>query len=120
MSTPKASPLRIISSECDIYFDSIDMIVMKEIKLYYLNVLKIIQKEDWNQIYSYFKEINEKIYASNIKFLTKDAHTLMSGPAIYLADDVSKIAKFCIQQANIPDKMMETMKIERSLLLVQT
>ena len=35
----------------------------------------------------------------------------MSGPAIYLADDVNKIAKFCIQQANIPDKMMETMKI---------
>ena len=38
---------------------------------------------------------------------TKDAHTLTDGPTIFLASDVDKIAKFCIQQANIPVKVME-------------
>ena len=38
---------------------------------------------------------------------TKDAYTLTDGPTIFLAEDVTKIAKFCIQQANIPAKLME-------------
>ena len=37
---------------------------------------------------------------------TKDAYTLTDGPAIFLASDVHKIAKFCIQQANIPSVVM--------------
>lgn len=38
---------------------------------------------------------------------TKDAYTLTDGPTIFLSNDVEKIAKFCIQQANIPEKEME-------------
>jgi len=38
---------------------------------------------------------------------TKDAYTLTDGPTIFLANDVEKIAKFCIHQANIPAKIME-------------
>ena len=37
---------------------------------------------------------------------TKDAHTLTSGPTIYLSDEPEKIAKFCIQQANIPEAVL--------------
>jgi hypothetical protein len=37
---------------------------------------------------------------------TKDAYTLTDGPTIFLAADVEKISKFCLQQANIPEKMM--------------
>jgi hypothetical protein len=45
---------------------------------------------------------------------TKDAHTLTDGPTIFISDDVEKIAKFCIQQANIPPLMMKDLmdKIE--------
>ena len=45
---------------------------------------------------------------------TKDAYTLTDGPTIFLANDVEKIAKFCIQQANIPEMLMKdiTGKIE--------
>jgi hypothetical protein len=45
---------------------------------------------------------------------TKDAYTLTNGPTIFLAEDVEKIAKFCIQQANIPTKAMDSIleKIE--------
>ena len=38
---------------------------------------------------------------------TKDAHTLTDGPTIFLANDLQKIAKFCIQQANIPAVVMK-------------
>ena len=38
---------------------------------------------------------------------TKDAYTLTDGPTIFLADDLQKIAKFCIQQANIPSVVMK-------------
>jgi hypothetical protein len=42
-----------------------------------------------------------------IYITTKDAYTLTDGPTIFLANDVAKVAKFCIQQANIPVKVME-------------
>ena len=38
---------------------------------------------------------------------TKDSHTLTDGPTIYLSDEPEKIAKFCIQQANIPEVVMK-------------
>lgn len=52
---------------------------------------------------------NSAIYVS-----TKDAYTLTNGPTIFLAEDVEKIAKFCIQQANIPIQAMQAIieKIE--------
>ena len=37
---------------------------------------------------------------------TKDAYTLTDGPTIFISDEVEKIAKFCIQQANIPAIIM--------------
>lgn len=37
---------------------------------------------------------------------TKDAYTITDGPAIFFAEDIEKIAKFYIQQANIPLDIM--------------
>lgn len=50
------------------------------------------------------KDVEEQ---PGIYITTKDAFTLTDGPTIFLANDVEKIAKFCIQQANIPEKTME-------------
>jgi len=49
-----------------------------------------------------------------IYITTKDSYSLTDGPTIFLANDVQKIAKFCIQQANIPAVIMKdiTEKIE--------
>jgi hypothetical protein len=44
---------------------------------------------------------------SGIMITTSDAHTLTDGPTIYIADDVEKIGKFCIQQAKIPDRVFQ-------------
>lgn len=38
---------------------------------------------------------------------TKDAYTLTDGPTIFISNDIEKVAKFCVQQANIPAATME-------------
>lgn len=38
---------------------------------------------------------------------TKDAYTLTDGPTIFITNDIEKISKFCIQQANIPALVMD-------------
>lgn len=50
---------------------------------------------------------------------TKDAYTLTDGPTIFISDDVEKIGKFCIQQANIPALIMKDLmeKIEFNNIL---
>jgi hypothetical protein len=54
-----------------------------------------------------------------IYLTTSDAHTLTEGPTIFLANDVEKVAQFCLQQANIPAIMMEELvnKIEKNNVL---
>jgi hypothetical protein len=106
---------------------------MTNIKLYYLRLLKNIPRNTWGSIYtnlynSRTKRIpeNNSIDSKGTIFTgaaaaasqtdssgsfatfisTKDAYTLTDGPTIYLANDVDKIAKFCIQQANIPELVM--------------
>ena len=50
---------------------------------------------------------SEQPGTSGIYITTKDAYTLTDGPTIFLANDLQKIAKFCIQQANIPVIVMK-------------
>lgn len=45
--------------------------------------------------------------SSGVFITTKDAYTLTDGPTIFLANDLQKIAKFCIQQSNIPASVMK-------------
>jgi hypothetical protein len=52
-------------------------------------------------------ETNVNTCDSAIYITTKDAYTLTDGPTIFLSNDVEKIAKFYIQQSNIPEKVME-------------
>jgi len=49
----------------------------------------------------------EKKYNSTIMVTTQDSHTLTDGPTIFLADDVKKIANFCIQTAKIPEEIIK-------------
>ena len=44
---------------------------------------------------------------SGVYVTTKDSYTLTDGPTIFISNDIEKIAKFCIQQANIPSAVME-------------
>jgi len=144
------------------HFDTLDVVNMKNIKVYYIKLLQQIQPDIWSSIYRYFIGIrkaklvsNDSVdtkgnkiaktrsigpgtldtTSSNVKLAgaplsrlaseqivdkpittnglagvyvtTKDAHTLTDGPTIFITDEVEKIGKFCIQQANIPSVVME-------------
>jgi len=172
------------------YFESLDDINMKNIKMYYIKLLKSITPNMWESIYSEFKNMrvpqliennsvdlkgnklhlpvkqnsfgpdSSSIISSNatssnttinlsgqplkrsvtdtslisrtasggtsktvgtsaIYVTTKDAYTLTDGPTIFICDDIEKIAKFCIQQANIPSLVMDDLmkKIEYNNVL---
>ena len=45
--------------------------------------------------------------SSGVYMTTKDSYTLTDGPTIFISDDIEKIAKFCIQQTNIPAIVMD-------------
>ena len=52
--------------------------------------------------------VNEKpLGTSGAYITTKDSYTLKDGPTIFISDEIEKIAKFCIQQANIPSLVMD-------------
>jgi hypothetical protein len=152
------------------HFASIEDIDMKNIKMFYLKVLKNINKDKWPSVYNYFIENRNKTLHTNntidnkgntitknnsigpginisnsnagkpltrlaseqinistnnsinivansnsepsgssgVYVTTKDAYTLTDGPTIFIANDLQKIAKFCIQQSNIPASVMKS------------
>jgi hypothetical protein len=50
---------------------------------------------------------NASTSSNGLLVTTKDSYTLTDGPTIFISDDVEKIAKFSIQQANIPALIMK-------------
>ena len=146
------------------HFETLDDVNMKNIKIYYVELLQNIVVENWNIIHSHFKNNrvpriieNDKIDpkgnkitkmrsvgpgptlsrsenlsgkplsrltseqvshsyhkpseaikgTSGVYVTTKDSYTLTDGPTIFISNEIEKIAKFCIQQANIPSVVME-------------
>ena len=89
-------------------FPTTDTITMLNIKNYYLELLGNLNAADWqNNIYEHMLESRIQKHLSNIHIVGKDAHTLTDGPTIFLAEDVDKIAKFYIQSANIPERILK-------------
>lgn len=66
-----------------------------------------------------YGKMKETTGTAGVYVTTKDAYTLTDGPTIFITNDVEKIAKFCIQQANIPTLVMEEImkKIEYNNVL---
>ena len=87
-------------------FPTIESVNMKNIKLYYLKLLKKINREQWPAIYRHFKTTRRQKQVSNIYVTTEDAYTLSDGPTIFLAEDTTKIASFCVQTAKIPAEVI--------------
>ena len=83
-------------------FNSVKDINMGSIKTYYLELLENLRPDAWEKIRERLVKQRVSKFNSSTYVSTKDAHTLTDGPTIYLADDVTKIGKFCLQTANIP------------------
>jgi len=103
----------------ELYFPNSESITMANIKNYYLDLLGNLNPEAWQDIYAYMTTQRKQKQKSNINIVTTDAHSLTDGPTIFLADDVEKIAKFYIQNAQIPqiviNKIMSVIKFNTAL-----
>ena len=91
----------------DEYFNNIEEITIDSIKMYYLNVLKNIKSEEWENIYNYLKKNRKCKYSSTTNIASSDAFTLVNGPTIYITEEINKIAFFCIKSLNIPDNILD-------------
>jgi hypothetical protein len=105
----------ILNSEIDYIihernFPNVESITMKNIKMYYLKLLKKIPSNKWDTIYNYFINNRKKKYDSLVYITTNDSYTLTDGPSIFLVDNTDTIAKFCIQSSNIPNEILENLK----------
>jgi hypothetical protein len=88
-------------------FKDVASLNQESMKEFYLTILLRIEKEEWERIYKKMIKNQKRRYKSTIHMTTTDAHTLTDGPAIFLAKDVDKIARFCLQDANIPVNVIE-------------
>jgi len=75
---------------------------------------EILRIQSENIISQNIQQKNVGVYVA-----TKDAYSLTDGPTIFISNDVEKIGKFCIQQANIPsvvmDDLMDRIKFNNKL-----
>lgn len=88
-------------------FSSCINITPSSLKTYYLDVIDNIPEDDWTRVCDAIAAVKRTPYPSTVMLTTTDAYTITSGPAIYLCDDPEKIARFCIQSANIPDNVLD-------------
>jgi hypothetical protein len=147
------------------HFETLNEVNMKNIKIYYIQLLQNILNGAWSSVYTHFKqnrkprifennkidpkgnkitktrsvgpgtsvsvertnnllgaplsrlrseqvlptppEVPKPAGTSGAYITTKDAYTLTDGPTIFISNEIEKIAKFCIQQANIPSAVMD-------------
>lgn len=92
------------------YFDGLSSITVQAVKQFYLALMESLT-ECWSTLDNSslpprFVDAATGEGTLGIYVTTKDAYTVTDGPAMFLADDVEKIAGFCIQQAAIPSQLM--------------
>lgn len=95
----------------DNVFPDIESVTLQSIKHYYCELLKYVSQEKFDEMQTKLRAIREPKYQSTIDLTTKDAHTITDGPAIYLTNNVEKVAKVFLKEANIPrEHLAEIMK----------
>ena len=91
----------------DVNFPDMESVNMANIKIYYTELIGGLVDTQWPAIREHLIKKRRIKHRSNVKVATDDAHTLTDGPTIFLAENVSNIAKFCVQTANIPRAVIE-------------
>lgn len=87
-------------------FRTMKEMTIPSIKKWYIDHLTSITSESWSTM------IHERTHVpSTILFCSEDAWTCSYGPTIYLADDVSKIAAYCLKTAHIPATLLQEIMV---------
>ena len=92
------SALKLIK---EVPFTTASEITVDNIKKVYIGLLKIMTKEQWSE-----HQIKLTV-PSSIRFCSEDAWTCSYAPSIYIAEDVDKIAAYCLKTASIPQSLLQ-------------
>ena len=95
------SVLQFLQSK-PIPFTKVDEITVTNIKKYYLSLLKTMTLEEWK-----LEQTKRISVPSTIQLCSSDAWTCSHGPTIYVAEDVQKIATYCLKTAAIPTSLLD-------------
>lgn len=95
-------------------FANVEAITMETLKLYYLDILQDIDPDNWSVLHTHIAATHSPMFSKSrageanggIMVTTADAYTLTDGPTIFLAENVDKVAQFCLQQARLSGRAM--------------
>jgi len=88
-------------------FTTMKEITIPSIKAWYISTLKTISESAWTTIVH-----TKRTVPSTIDLCAKDAWTCSYGPTIYLADNVHKIAAYCLKTAQIPESILNELMVQ--------
>ena len=96
----------------DDVFPDINSVTLNKIKTYYCELLQHVSEEGLQVIKNICNDKNNKKhnaprYPSTINLTTTDAYTITDGPALYLTNEVEKVAHTLLDAANISKQQMK-------------
>ena len=103
--------LRDRSLEFDNVFPDIKSVTLHNIKTYYCRLLRHIKADAVQKIKDAFSKKMTPRYKSTVHLTTSDAHTITDGPALYLTNDVEKVATVLLEEANIGKTQLDEIMV---------
>lgn len=103
----KEEALNNKSLEFDYVFPTIEKVTLHTIKTYYCELLRYVREDALPLIQEACNDKLQPRYSSTIHLSTTDAYTITDGPALYLTNDVEKVAKVFLKEANISKGQMK-------------
>jgi len=93
-------------------FPNIESVTLQSIKQYYCDLCSSIDSSKFDLMKEHFSKVWTRArFDSTIHLTTTDAHTITDGPALYLTNDVDRVAKVLLKEANIAkDHLNDIMK----------
>jgi hypothetical protein len=95
------------SLDFDVVFPTIEKVTLHTIKTYYCELLRYVREDALPLIQEACNDKLQPRYSSTIHLSTTDAYTITDGPALYLTNDVEKVAKVFLKEANISKGQMK-------------
>jgi len=90
-------------------FEKLEDVTPEAVKRAYLDlVVQVAQKEGFETAQGLAKE--KRRFGGGVKLATVDAASITHGPALYLAVDTEKVAKFLLRDANPPAEIIDRLR----------
>ena len=88
-------------------FPSLTSITMESVKGYYLDLILTLPDSELVTTAARLAVSRTPRHDSTVYASSSDAHTLTDGPTMFMCDDTSKVGKFLLQEAKVPQHELQ-------------